>query len=550
MMQIYGPANTIGISQSRNVRLSKDSVGVLDHGHRFVVVGDRTARVDDSGAPGRLVGVVHIPAFLGDGFLFYGERAVYFAASFEAPLHRLGADDTLDFYIGPRCVLLLGPSAASLVSLPDGSPISGGPADMRKLAASPTGFMVVATTNLPNNAHFSRDGRTWQQLPVSNIVDLEEDGDAILMRSRDGFYKVRADGDPFSVGDPRGQAFLQIKRHRARRELRKELRASHGPAQSGGEAPAEGAMLVHGWVPTLRANDEWFAVDGHRVHVAQTRRRQMKTIGGPVGSDETCYAAAATRQPLLVCVQPPDRVRVYRVDLDSGERVLEREVRTQERFDGPPRDLYPEAIFVRATCESGKGGVCVRGPDGLYHTQVLPPGDERKVLVFPDDVVQMGPDGAGGIALWHAKGRSRSFSAAQMKDVTAALGWDLPPKSDLPYVDNGALLLGSTLRLFESPNPFKPLPASPTCHALDVPLDGADGPRLNSVPGVIVTAGPHALRLDKGKLYETNDGWTTWYEVPAPPGGVPDDLAGATCDARGCLLGPWVRVGWEKPAAF
>ena len=143
------------------------------------------------------------------------------------------------------------------------------------------------------------------------------------------------------------------------------------------------------------------------------------------------------------------------------------------------------------------------------------------------------------------------FDAAGMTEVNTSLHWDAETrlhKRGPLFSESGAVLTGSSLRLFEIPDPFRPMPAAPVSYAIDLALDGSGRVSLISAPGVVVTAGLHGLRLDAGKLYETSDGWATWFETAPPPTGAPRDLGGATCDERGCLLGPWARIGWERPA--
>lgn len=81
---------------------------------------------------------------------------------------------------------------------------------------------------------------------------------------------------------------------------------------------------------------------------------------------------------------------------------------------------------------------------------------------------------------------------------------------------------------------------------VDLSFDPRASIAITPVTGVVAVAGPHALRLDSGKLYETDDGWTTWTEIEPPPTGAPPDLARAMCSPSGCVLGPWARIGWRR----
>jgi len=68
------------------------------------------------------------------------------------------------------------------------------------------------------------------------------------------------------------------------------------------------------------------------------------------------------------------------------------------------------------------------------------------------------------------------------------------------------------------------------------------------------SAGPRALAFDRGqRVFQSLDWGVTWVETLAPPGFTLQgrDGFGPHCSQVGCLLGPWLRVGWEAevPAA-
>lgn len=211
--------------------------------------------------------------------------------------------------------------------------------------------------------------------------------------------------------------------------------------------------------------------------------------------------------------------------------------------------MYPQTLMVAATCDGrADAGYCVRDATGAFHSFGAPPqGTNGTLFIFPGEAIYAVSDATGAIELRRAGTSERvTFSAESMRPLNATLGLDPGSTNpDLPFTTSGIVRLPTRIRMFHGPNPFKPAPPSPMNHALDLPLDGT-GPSIVSVPGVIATAGFHSLRLDGGKLYESADGWGTWHEVAPPATGVPADLDGAMCDERGCLFGPWARVGWER----
>jgi hypothetical protein len=280
-----------------------------------------------------------------------------------------------------------------------------------------------------------------------------------------------------------------------------------------------------------------------------------------VTSDLPCWALELGRQPLALCARH-GLMRVYQLDLETGARTIEREVKVTQGVETSigGTAYYPPALMIDATCDGRAAvGYCVRDATGTYRTFDAPPhGTKGTALVFPGEVIYTLPDATGALELRRAGTKDQRgapldtaqrviFSADAMERVHATIQFDptATSQSDAPIRLSGVVRLSSAVRMFHGPNPFAPAHASPMNHAVDLPLDGT-GPRSFSVPGVIATAGLHALRLDRGKLYESADGWATWYEVAPPPTGVPTDLDGAMCDDRGCLFGGWARVGWDR----
>ncbi len=544
-----------------NVRLAPGSIGLLDLGHRYTFQKNQLAAADDSGAQGRLVGFVQVPDAFGGGFVFYEEHTAYFAKTFAGSLVRLGDHPMSDFDIGPRCILIRdGHGHGWLFGLDDGKPIAKAPSDLEHFMAHPSGFMVGASDKL-SHVYFAQKAGSWRELAIKKMVDgLVEEDDILVSDARDNVYRVRSDGtvvaaekDAMSDADERMRAAAMSAMGLT--ESDEEAKKTEAPAPPLTAVPTEAALLAGGWVPSMRAEDEWFGVHQDRVYIARTRTGEIRAPGPVLESGEECVGRVLSGQPLLVCMTTLDtRLRVFRVDLGTGERLLENEVNVTQGtarriFNG---QYYPWTVVITASCEGdARGGMCVRGSDGHYSTYKLP--DSGDSYIFPGEVIQAKQDGRGGLGLSRlSNGKVYAFDATT---INAALHLDaevLSGKKIPPFIESGALLTRSSLRLFHVPNPFiKPLPPSPVSYAIDLPLDGSGKVRLLPASGVVVAAGAHGLRLDAGKLYETNDGWTTWYEVASPPSGAPENLADAMCfDDLWCLFGPWARIGWQRPNGF
>ncbi len=563
---IYGPGHT-NFPVRSNVRLSKDALGLLDHGRRFVLTGERLSPADNAGCKTQLEGFVAVPEYFGGGFVFFGRNMACFAERFDAPLRQLGDIATTDFDIGPRCILISDErGTGQLVALRDGKSLPNAPSDLLHLWAHRSGFMIAATrgaTKAGTSVYFTSDARTWRRLPVKDIRGAYEDGDALVLtvpgseqpRVGDRVYRVSRDGKLSTVSK---DAAVDVARKWGD-FIDQQLGGLMSPPT---EAPPDGALMNWGWVPSMRVPDEWFLAVSSHLYRTRTGTRDFKAWGLNIAPENSCGAAVLSGQTSVVCMDLGAHLRIFRADLDTGDLTLERDIAVTKgvaRQMGTARVWYPRALFITASCDGdAEAGVCVRGRDGSYQTHDFPAPDSS--YIFPGEVIQIKRDGSGGIELWGASSEKRcAFDAKQMKEASTALGWDLAAKpgaerheslESIAFIEAGALRTATSLRQFYIPNPLVPLPKSPVSYALDLPLNCDSGPRLISTTGVVAAAGIHGLRLDNGKLYETSDGWATWHEVIPPPSGVPADLGGAECDeSAGCLFGPWARIGWQQPAA-
>jgi hypothetical protein len=70
---------------------------------------------------------------------------------------------------------------------------------------------------------------------------------------------------------------------------------------------------------------------------------------------------------------------------------------------------------------------------------------------------------------------------------------------------------------------------------------------VRTIEGEFALAERRILWLHDGALRESGDGGDSWIDVAPPPTGAPRTLEGARCTMNGCVVGPWVRVGWIAP---
>ena len=386
---LYGPGHT-NLPVRSNVRLSKDTMGVLDHGRRFVFTGERLFPVDNVGCKSQLVGFVAVPEYFGGGFVFYGRAMACFAERFEAPLRRLGDIATADFDIGPQCILISDDRGiGQLVSLRDGKSLPNAPSDLVHLWAHRTGFMIAATrgaTKAGTSVYFTSDTRIWRRLSVEDVSEAYEEGDALVLtvpasvQSKwcERVYRLRSDGKLSTVSKCAG---VDIARKWGK-FVNNQLGGVPSPPI---EAPPDGALMSSGWVPSMRAPDEWFFADSSHLYRTRTGTRDFKAWGLNVAPENSCWATVLSGQPSVFCTELGAHLSVLRADLESGELTPERDIAVTKgvaRQIGTTRVWYPKALFITASCDGdAEGGVCVRGRDGSYQTYDFPAPDST--VIFP-----------------------------------------------------------------------------------------------------------------------------------------------------------------------
>lgn len=539
-MRFYAPIRN-NADVRKTVPLGAGSVGMVEGGQRFVVSGLAARAIDTGDAPLDLQGVLQVPTSFGGGFLFFSHEAVFHAPDFDGALRRLGQKPVRAFVLTRDAAFLqLADGTTALEPFVAGARPGSLPPGTSDLRTHPNGFQV-AFTAAADTLHVSADGRSWRKVPFTGaLADASyPDGDAIVvLMDRRVPYRVTADG--------------RLRADTATSEPWLKVMAARVPPPPS-TAPTGGELWAHGWARSPRDESEWFTIRAGQLLV--TRGGELRRVGPPSTAAGTCWGETLGRTAIEACASLAARLEVFRLDLDTGARTLERAVQVTHgvaTFVGANRDAYPKTVFIAASCDGDpSGGFCVRGADGTFRSFTPAPWPRSTTWVFPDEVLYTRRQGDGGIDLARASTQEEvHFTAAQMAPIGEVLSGPAsaaPLTEGLPFAFTGSLLRPRLLRHFHGPNPRRPLPPSPRSYALDFPTDGRP-PVLREVAGVVVSAGEHALRLDGNRLYESSDGWDTWVEIEPPPTGVPQNLAGAMCNEIGCLFGAWVRLGWNDAA--
>lgn len=527
---VFGPASTNFLTPT-TAYLGKDRVGMIVGGRRFIYEQGALRKIEAGDDGDGLIAVRAIASALGGGFVFIDGATTFYAESFDAPLHRIASGT--GFTVGPHCIL---GEDNSLVSIPDGKPIK---AQVEHLAVqAKSGFAVVTTDK---HAWITTDGHTLKPIKLGPFHQSAPDGDALLLVGEKSAERVTRAG-----------AVTAVKIDEAREKQLQHQLVSENPAL---EDAYPGALLDGGFTITGRP-DEWYAVRAdHRIWRTNVRTRETSIIGKPVGDDTSyCSGGLLDDAPHVFCMQLGKSMRIYTLDLESGATTLvatwESKNDTTATFMGAAANVYPRSIMVAAACagDSAADKSCVLDARGNWHDFARPA--TGKIMPFPGELLAMGSTPDDGIELKNlATGAHRTYSGAEVAPLFAALGIDpkqKPTVLSFKMVDAGMLRIPDGIRAFEIPNPFTPTAPKAESAYVDYTFNPHTPLTITKVDGVVAPAGLHGLRLSGGKLWETSDGWTTWNAVEPPPTGVPADLAGASCSEVGCVLGPWVRIGWDR----
>jgi hypothetical protein len=526
------------------VDLADGDVGILEHGRRYLVSGERAHAIDPG--PQQLNGVLAIPASLGGGFIFWllSSQKVYFAATFDGPLLALANANA--FELGPHCIFLQGdPRGPHLFELPNGKVIAGAPPGIEELRGHPDGFAIALgsgpTPYAPKVAYFSADGRAWKRLAIPDPGHLSTVGAALSIVADSTTYK------PGRKSQPLEMRYLINALGIVRKVSKQEAEEISTP-EPFELPPRPGALLAHGLLPLGRG--EWLTLRGTRLYIKRDGIVQQlggelgQGLGGKIGRGLHCNLLPVGEAMWASCASL-GKHQLYRLDLEKGNHSVASmlpnsatPVPTSAMWVTSTSGSYTYPLALHTPC--GSRTLCVYDGHGAW--PALGEAGHGRELIFSGERVSIEENADGSRVL-----RSTSLSTPlianteTMKQLGGA--GDSPNRYGVPP---GVLRTDTGFKFFY--REFAPAQGAltPKGYALELPVDGG-APRVHAVNGVVLTAGRRALRFDAQKVYETADGWVTWQEVAPPQTGIPDALDGATCDDRGCLLGAWARVGWDLP---
>jgi hypothetical protein len=481
---------------------------------------------------------VPLPEALGGGLLFWNESALYAADSFLGTLTPL-----LDVGF-PLARVSLAPSFALLRGR-DGDRLAIDPRTRQRVTLSPPLLADIAATAEGRvvalleggTCQLSEDaGKSYRPLALpagTRVVSVREAAGELLVGLTSG-QQIRL--------DVAGKILVEEAWPAARARPRAD---SLWPLA---EPPLERALESGVLIGTEFAG---VAVDGSVATVNLRTGELVQVTRALVPSELSCRALDVNGALLLSCNSKTGSLVLSDV---FGERPL-----TQAKFaSGVSLDFADGVLVASARCDglAHPGAVCVRSVDGrlrdfdvsaqlakLEQAAPQPKPGAKPVRTAPSIVRWVPKEGGGAVAL--IGGSAPGLLDAQTGSFVPVLPEVL---TVVEGKHNAKAWLGLDWIAFRDGSVRGWL----RNRAVAITRDGRLEPsaiEFSRLSG----AGAHALALDsRQRVFQSSDWGRSWVETLAPPGSASGgkNLA-PRCSQVGCLLGPWLRVGWEVevPAA-
>jgi hypothetical protein len=444
-------------------------------------------------------------------------------------------------------------------------PVSGTPLDLGALPASPSvigfaaldGFRAVALADLRGVVTTTDAGATWRSLPIPiepKTLTINSGESVIVSSGGSEAYEVRPEGD-----------FGKITARTGSGEHARDATVGKGAplpvsdfAKTFGARPlalavTDGIPLSDGTV--LVARDGAIArirlADGAIVDTARDAYplRPSHCHGIAIGEINGVPGAG------FVCAEPQGRTHVYRY---APER---RGLELALAFENP-RIVLPAAngaVAVRGRCAedaanatpvpgvpSSEVAYCVRDAYGVVREQILTANvDNARVVALKDGTLAVIVPPRNELGNGHLTLAGRSGAK------TVAITFDGDNEAARRAIAQGMWLDG-----FEERQPGVLsgwIEHAGTMLGVEVDLGGRarHGAYVRDA-GTVMVSGRFGLGWTASQRgFETTDGGTTWRAIELPEPIAPKNAGGVRgCNAVGCVLEGWIRVGWgEVPPA-
>jgi hypothetical protein len=506
------------IGEGRSGAVTGDRRVMLDGDRATVVDADR---IPDLGQP------YPIPAALGSGTLFVGNRSVRYAPAFDAPLVTLAvAPDQgwpdLEVGVGHQRVLVrVGSQPPAIYELPSARPIAIDPPGAVALFGAPEGYSAALGSQ--GELFFSAaGGAPWRRVTTPPITGLSYDGVAIVVTTATAELRLDAQGGL----SPRPRQTGMVVSNNV---------GAFDAALFRGPVPLEGpALLLDPLTRPLDADHALAIRDQDLLVIDSHTGATWRTLPGTFAGLHDCFVLRGGVPAFVTCHPSITELSLMRIDRPGDAPVLERVLHGAyaASFGDTARE-QPLTLLGRCDGTPSDSVLCLRTPSGEWREVPLPTAPAGT-----DRVVAAASPGGYAVAL--------GFDGSTL--VVLVAGTDRVLPVDLPEFARDGLRFNQltvddtgTLRFLLSLSKS----GRGSSGVLRVTTGGAKAKvAAQALPGRLYGAGHLGLLvLPDGTMQETLDGGDSFHDVEAPPGGV---NSWGRCMETGCDLGAWYRVGWGE----
>lgn len=513
--------------------VAADSFHDLGDGRRGAVIGGRRIILQGSKAnlvdakPIAALGLQRrVPAALGGGWLFVGEKHVYFGATYDGELRLLASDVDAEHGVGVGhdVVLVHGASGAVAVQPSTGARVPPPVANAEQLFGLKTGEVAARTKSGDILLSLGKGKPFTKVAGASKVEMIAYDGEGLVLYTPRGQERLAMDGkvtprpnEPGMTTTDNIFAFID--------EWPDMSKPPPEPPEVDRMLERLTVAMADGTVIAVKEKN-LVAWDGKTGKIASTQ-------AGAFTGYENCFPVRGGT-PAFVACNGRTETSVFRIAAPSQKPILERAFKGvySQDFGSPPPDA-PLVLGKKCDGSELRGAFCLRSDDGKW-TELAPPPDPEKLLgSFPMVVhVAASKDGSPYAFGWEGGNGSLVIIDGKKKTIRRVKKSDIPKWAADGLRWDEMTISGGNVRFLigQKSSGVLELRADGTVDAK--PMDG----RLSAV-------GARGLFLGRdGTLKETLDAGATFHDVPPPPGGA--DPERMQCVEGGCTVGPWHRLGW------
>jgi hypothetical protein len=512
--------------------------GAVAEARRVVVDDTGKARVVDPKPVDDLGRGHRIAEKLASGWLFIGDHTVRWAPEFDGALVTIASVPSTggEMRVGVghgRVLVSANAFPAALYEIGTGKPLKLDPKGMTDLFGAPNG-MVAAIAGNGELFVSTKPGASFKKLPAAGRVNmLRYDGKGIVVdRDKDTLH-LAPDG---TLGPQPNEPGLIVASN---------VDAFMDPFPDMTAAPPKSSDLDGLLEATTRrmTADHAFAVRGDDLVFLDARTGAVtQTIPRAFDGKPNCFPVRGGTPSFVGC--NAGAVTLLRIDGVGATPVVERVIPgTYTQDFGNPAPDTPLALYGRCDGVKSKGAMCVREGAERWRDVPAPPDPNGLLDKVPYWAhVAAAKDGSAYAFGWLDGGGDLIVIDIKAKKVRRIAKASIPSWAGSGVDWHGLTIQSGTLRSVLTSSKIKG-------DAGVVEIRQDDSIHAERLDGRVAVVGALALHATAdGKLRESTDAGRTFVEVEPPPTGPVGREEILHCTEMGCLVGPWIRVGWGGAA--